>query len=431
MDADHNRSVITFAGPAETVGEAAFRGVEKAVELIDLRRHSGVHPRIGAADVVPFVPVEGVTLEDCVTIAGRLGERLWERLKVPVYFYEAAARRPENLNLENIRRGQFEGLREDVLTKPERRPDIGGPELHPSAGATVTGARKFLIAYNINLTTADVEIAKRIAKAIRFSSGGFRYVKAMGVPLASRNLAQVSMNLTDFEATPVHRVFEAVRAEAARYGAGIAGSEIVGLIPKKALEAAAEWYLRAENFRPDLVLENRLAAAGPRGGLNEFLEELAAPTATPGGGSAAAAGAAMAAALGAMVAGLAKLTAPEFDGARLFFAEAVRRDAEAYGGVVAAYRRPKEERGPYVEAALGDAATVPLEVAERVSEMKERLRWLGDAAPAKFRSDIDVAMALAEAALAGAMANVKINIESMKDQAAAEGLRRRAEAVPR
>jgi glutamate formiminotransferase / formiminotetrahydrofolate cyclodeaminase len=318
-----------------------------------------------------------------------------------------------------------------VLTKPERRPDIGGPELHPSAGATVTGARKFLIAYNINLTTADVEIAKRIAKAIRFSSGGFRYVKAMGVPLASRNLAQVSMNLTDFEATPVHRVFEAVRAEAARYGAGIAGSEIVGLIPKKALEAAAEWYLRAENFRPDLVLENRLAAAGPRGGLDEFLEELAAPTATPGGGSAAAAGAAMAAALGAMVAGLAKLTAPEFDGARLFFAEAVRRDAEAYGGVVAAYRRPKEERGPYVEAALGDAATVPLEVAERVSEMKERLRWLGDAAPAKFRSDIDVAMALAEAALAGAMANVKINIESMKDQAAAEGLRRRAEAVPR
>ena len=198
--------------------EAAFRGVERAIGLIDLRHHTGVHPRIGAADVVPFVPVEGVTLDDCVRLANDLGQRLWERLRVPVYFYEAAARRPDRVNLENIRRGQFEGLRDDVRTNPDRRPDFGEAELHPSAGATVVGARKFLIAYNINLNTADVEIAKRIAKAIRFSSGGFRYVKSMGVPLAWRNLAQVSMNLTDFEQTPIHRVFEAVRAEAARYG---------------------------------------------------------------------------------------------------------------------------------------------------------------------------------------------------------------------
>ena len=180
---------------------------------------------------------------------------------MPVYLYEAAARRPDRVNLENIRRGQFEGLREEVRTNPDRRPDFGEAELHPSAGATVVGARKFLIAYNINLNTADVEIAKRIAKAIRFSSGGFRYVKSMGVPLASRNLAQVSMNLTDFEQTPIHRVFEAVRAEAARYGASIVGSEIVGLIPKRALEMTAEWYLQVENFHPSLVLENRLAEA--------------------------------------------------------------------------------------------------------------------------------------------------------------------------
>ena len=425
MDADHNRSVITFAGPADAVGEAAFRAVEKAVELIDLRRHTGVHPRIGAADVVPFVPVEGVTLEDCVHIAEALGARLWERLKLPVYLYEAAARRPENANLENIRRGQFEGLREDVRTNPERRPDFGQPELHPSAGATVVGARKFLIAYNINLATADVDIAKRIARAIRFSSGGFRYVKAMGVPLASRNLAQVSMNLTDFEQTPLHRVFEAVRAEAARYGVSIAGSEIIGLIPKKALELTAEWFLQVENFRPDVVLENRLAQAGPADGLREFLDELAAPTATPGGGSAAAASAAMAASLGAMVCGLAKLPADEFEASRRFLAEAVKRDAQAFNGVVAAYRRPKDERAPFVEQALAEAARVPLEVAEESFATRRKLKTLAQTAPAKFASDVATALALAEAAIAGALANVRINLASMKDEALAADLRRR------
>ena len=347
MDADHNRSVVTFAGRAEAVVEAAFRGVAKAVELIDLTRHTGVHPRIGAADVVPFVPVEGVTLEDCVRLAERAAKQIWERLRVPVYLYEAAARRPENANLENIRRGQFEGLREEVRTNPARRPDFGEAELHPTAGATVVGARKFLIAYNINLATPDVDIAKRIAKAIRFSSGGFRYVKAMGVPLASRNLAQVSMNLTDFEQTPVHRVFEAVRNEAARYGVAVAGSEIVGLVPKKALEMTAEWYLRAENFRPDLVLENRLAASQP-GGLNEFLDELAAPTAVPGGGSAAAAAGAMAAALGAMVGGLAKLPAGEFE-----------RRAALLRRSRGARRRGLPRRGSGVQEARGRRAGPP------------------------------------------------------------------------
>jgi len=260
MDADHNRSVVTFAGPAGCIGEAAFRGVAKAVELIDLRSHTGVHPRIGAADVVPFVPVAGVTLKECARIAEEVGRRIWEQLGVPVYLYEAAARRPENVNLENIRRGQFEGLREEVRSNPARRPDFGEAALHPTAGATVVGARKFLIAYNINLNTPDVEIARRIARKIRFSSGGFRSVKAMGVLLASRNLAQVSMNLTDFDETPVHQVFEAVRAEAASYGVEIVGSEIIGLIPAKALQMAAAWYLRVEDFRPEAVLENRLAA---------------------------------------------------------------------------------------------------------------------------------------------------------------------------
>jgi glutamate formiminotransferase len=264
MDPDHNRSVITFAAPAETVGEAAMRGVEQAVALIDLRKHAGVHPRIGAADVVPFVPIEGVTIADCVRIAERLGEELWRRLRLPVYLYEAAARRPERVNLANLRRGQFEGLREEVRVNPDRAPDFGEAELHPTAGATVVGARKFLIAYNINLNTADISIAKRIARAVRFSSGGLPFVKAMGVPLASRNLVQVSMNLTDFEQTPMHRVFEAVRLEAAREGVSIVGSEIIGLVPAKALAMAAGCDLQIENFSPDLILENRLAAKSQR-----------------------------------------------------------------------------------------------------------------------------------------------------------------------
>src|SRR5579859_794707 len=209
MDADHNRSVITLVGSREHIGEAALRGIGKALELIDLNTHQGVHPRLGATDVVPFIPISGVTLEDCVRIAEFVAEETWRRFKIPTYLYEEAARKPERKNLENIRRGQFEGVRDEVRTNPERLPDFGPPfsqaQLHPTAGATVVGARKFLIAYNINLNTPDIEIAKRIAKNIRFSNGGLRYVKAMGVDLRARNLAQVSINMTDFEQTPLHR----------------------------------------------------------------------------------------------------------------------------------------------------------------------------------------------------------------------------------
>ncbi len=429
LDADHNRSVLTFAGSPEAVSEAALRAVGKAVELIDLNRHSGVHPRIGAADVVPFIPIEGVTIEECVRIAERVGAEIWSRYQVPVYLYEAAARRPERANLENIRRGQFEGLREEVATNPERAPDIGEPRLHATAGATVVGARKFLIAYNINLNTPDVEIAKRIAKAIRFSSGGFRYVKAMGVPLTSRNLAQVSMNLTDFEQTPVHRVFETVRTEAERYGASIVGSEIVGLIPKKALEMAAEYFLRCENFRPEVVFENRLAEAVAGGALNDFLDALAAATPAPAGGSAAAAAGAMAAALGVMISAIAKRDGQPFEDDRRFLAAAVERDAEAFNAVMAAYRMPKDARAPYVEEALHKAAAVPMEVAERVWELEARLEALQREAPARFSSDLETARALAAAARTGTLANVRINLESIKDEAFRRSLEERVRAM--
>lgn len=259
-DRDHNRSVVTFTAPVGVVQEAAFQAVRQAVVLIDLRAHSGVHPRIGAADVVPFVPLEGVTLEDCVRLARETGRRIWEELRVPVYFYEAAALRAERRNLADIRRGNWEGLCVEARVNPGRRPDLGGPALHPSAGAVAVGARKFLIAFNVNLATADVGIARRIARTIRASSGGLPAVKAMGVWLASRGLAQVSMNLTDFEQTPVRTAFEAVCLEAARYGVGIAGSELIGLVPKKALESSDVASLRIENFDPSMILENRLKA---------------------------------------------------------------------------------------------------------------------------------------------------------------------------
>jgi glutamate formiminotransferase len=259
-DPDHNRSVITLAGEPEAVAEAALRGVGKAAELIDMTQQTGAHPRIGATDVLPFIPLEGASVEECVALARRVAREIWERYRIPVYFYEAAAARPERVNLEDVRRGGFEGLREGTLSDPDRSPDVGEPRLHPTAGATAVGVRKLLIAYNIHLNTNDVPIAKSIAKSIRFSSGGLRHVKAIGVNLRSRGIAQVSINLTDFEQTPPHRVFEMVKREAERHGCKVVGSEIIGLIPRKAIEQSAEYYLQLENFSEARILENRLAA---------------------------------------------------------------------------------------------------------------------------------------------------------------------------
>jgi glutamate formiminotransferase/formiminotetrahydrofolate cyclodeaminase len=360
MDADHNRCVITLVGDPINVAEAAIRGVGKAAELIDLTRHTGAHPRLGAADVIPFIPIEGVTLEDCAAIARRTGEEIWKRYKVPVYLYEAAAQIPERQNLENVRRGQFEGIREDIKTNPARKPDFGEAALHPTAGATIVGARKFLVAYNVYLNTPDVDIAKKVGKAVRFSNGGLRYVKGMGVSV--RGLAQVSMNLTDTDQTPIARVYEYVKREAARYGVMPLSSEIVGLIPKKALEDAAEWFLQVENFDSSLILENRLAAVmsgkvavgGIRAGVEPFIEQLAAPTAAPGGGSAAAATAGMAAALGTMVAGMSrgKKAYLQYERelsdalARLAelreqFKASIDADAESFNEVMAAFKKTK------------------------------------------------------------------------------------------
>jgi glutamate formiminotransferase/formiminotetrahydrofolate cyclodeaminase len=451
MDADHNRCVITLVGEREAIQEAAIRGVGKAAELIDLNVHKGAHPRMGATDVVPFIPIDGVTIEDCVAMARHVAEEIWKRFQIPVYLYEAAATTPERQNLENIRRGQFEGIRTEIATKAARKPDFGEAKVHPTAGATVVGARKFLIAYNVFLNTPEVEIAKNIAKAVRFSNGGMRFVKGAGFLV--RGLAQVSMNLTDFEQTPVHRVFEIVKREAARYGVMPVSSEIVGLIPKKALEQAAEWFLQVENFDSSLILENRLAAVmsgkmavgGLRAGVEPFVEQLAAPTATPGGGSAAAAAGAMAAGLAAMVASMsrgkkaylqyeAELSAAigRLGPLREELKAAIDADAESYNSVMKAYKLAKtashEEGEALIEAGLKQAASVPLGVAEKSHEVAKIASSLEAITNPNMKSDLTTAQALARAAITGALANVEINLASLKDPAFAAEMRKRADA---
>lgn len=450
MDPDHNRSVITLAGEREAIQEAAIRGVGKAAELIDLTRHQGAHPRLGATDVVPFIPIAGVSIEDCVAMARYVGEQIWKRYQIPVYLYEAAATSPERQNLENIRRGQFEGIREEIGTNPARRPDFGEARLHPTAGACVVGARKFLIAYNVFLNTPDVEIAKKIAKAVRFSGGGLRFLKAAGFLV--RGQAQVSMNLTDFEQTPIHRVWETVRREAARYGVMPASSEIVGLIPKRALEQAAEWFLQMENFDSSLILENRLAgvmegklaAGGIRAGVEPFIEQLAAASATPGGGSAAAASAAMAAALATMVASMSrgKKAYAQFERQlteaisrlaqlREELKAAIDADADAFRAVMAAYKTSQggADGGPPIDSALKQATAIPLEVAERARQVLGIAESLRPITSPNMSSDLTTAVALARASVEGALANVQINVEALKDADFVARVRQRMRAL--
>jgi glutamate formiminotransferase / formiminotetrahydrofolate cyclodeaminase len=446
MDADHNRAVITIAGFPESIGEAAFRGVEAAARHIDLTRHSGEHPRIGAADVVPFVPIRGVSLAECVEIAKETGRKIADNLKIPVYLYEAAAARPDRVNLENIRRGQFEELREEISTKPERKPDIGEAKIHPTAGATVVGARKPLIAYNINLNTPDVGIAQYIAKRIRFSSGGFRYVKAMGVLLKDRNQAQVSMNLTDFEKTPMELVFETVRREAERYGVTVGSSEIVGLVPQKALEKTAEFYLRVENFKPEMILENRLDALISGTGLpfegakgktrlarlpfDSLVERVASADAVPGGGSVAAAAGAMGAGLGQMAIRITKEKKNYAQYADRFvdaldrlapyastLLELVDADSEAYTQVMAAYSLPKgsPEREKAVQEGLIRATEIPSRTGNCAAEALRVLEQVRSIVHINVASDLQVGMLMLRTCLRGAIVNMRTNLGSVKD----------------
>jgi glutamate formiminotransferase/formiminotetrahydrofolate cyclodeaminase len=437
-DPDHNRSVITFIAAPQTIVEAAFQGIAAAARLIDMDEHCGEHPRLGATDVVPFIPIEGVDMNDCVLLARRLGEQVGRELNIPVYLYESAATRPDRENLEDVRRGQYEALKEAIGKDPDRAPDFG-PSSVGKAGATIIGARAPLVAYNVYLTTSDVEIAKQISKAIRHSSGGYRYVKGLGLLVDGK--AQVSMNLTDYSRTPIHRVVETIRREAARNGVGIQRSEIVGLVPQRALLDAAQWYLQIDDLKPEQILENRLSDALQAGGASlnaTFLDELAAGTATPGGGSAAAYAAAMGAALCAMVARLtvgkkkyADVEARmneiiiEADRLRADLAEGVQRDAAAFNEVMTALRLPKETdeqqttRTAAIESATHHAAEVPLEATRLAVRVVELAAELAETGNSNAISDCGSAGALAGAGLHAAGLNVRINAAHIQDQDAA------------
>lgn len=438
-DMDHNRTVITFVGHPVAVEEAAFQSIAKAAELIDLEHHRGEHPRIGATDVVPFVPISGMTMVDCVEMARRLGKRVGEQLKIPVYLYEEAATRPERTNLENIRRGQYEALKQEIGENPAREPDYG-PSSVTGAGATVIGARHPLIAFNVYLTTDDVAVANKIARAIRHSSGGLRFVKSMGMLV--EGMAQVSMNLTNYRRTSMARVVEMIRREAARYGVGVHHSELVGLLPNDALVDAAVWYMQLDQFEPDQVLETRLYQATeqlPESPVSEkdqrFLDALASGEPTPGGGSAAAYGAAMAASLVAMVArvtvGKKKYAdvesemwslieeATELQGA---MQSAVEKDAHAFEAYMKARRLPqntdqqKSERIQAIQAASINAAEVPLHVGRQSLQILQLALKAAQLGNINAISDAGTAAALAQAALMGAGLNVRINLLGLEKE---------------
>ena len=441
-DLDHNRTVLTFAGPLQAVEEAAFRAIRTAAELIDLDQHTGEHPRIGATDVCPFVPLSDATMEDCVTIAKRLGQRVGEELSIPVYLYEAAATRPERTNLENIRRGQYEGLKSEIESDPNRKPDYGPSKL-PKAGATVIGARNPLIAFNVYLTTSDVDIAKKIAKAVRQSSGGFRYVKGLGLLVEGR--AQVSMNLTNFRETPVARVVEFIRREAERYGVGIHHSELVGLIPQEALVDAAVWYTQLDQFSKEQILESRLFATSSADGSESpkpasFVEILSTPTPTPGGGSAAAYAGAMGAALVSMVSGLTfgnkkyADVAAEMQAIRVVaenlrkeLALAVEDDASAFEALMGTFRLPKgteeekAKRNAAIIQATLNAAHVPLHVATDVVKVMELAIKCAKHGNVNAISDAMSGFAMSRAALTAAGYNVRINVNSLGDISSSGG----------
>jgi glutamate formiminotransferase len=437
MDSDHHRSVITFAGEPEAVLEAAVHAAARAVELIDLNHHTGEHPRMGAMDVLPFVPIKGVTMTDCVALARRAGERIARELRVPVYLYEHAATRPDRIDLANVRRGEFEGLRASLAVNPESAPDFGEARMHPTAGAVAVGARAPLIAYNINLATEDLTIAKKIARAIRGRDGGLRYVKALGFELAARNQVQVSMNLVNYEATPLFRVFEMVKREAERYGVRIVGSEIIGLIPQAALNGCADFYLQMENFSEDLVLEHRLRTAfeetqpsdfnaEPR--LNSFADEVAAGTQTPGSGSVAAFAGALAAALGAMVCKLVDSDDPAIEEILAEFEEisadlrvAVAEDAESFARVLDAQALPettnaeKFARQNAIEETTKGAIAVPLRVAESALQALELFSELSEIGDAELFPELPAGAQLALAAMRGAYYNVCANLDAIGD----------------
>jgi glutamate formiminotransferase / formiminotetrahydrofolate cyclodeaminase len=432
-DIDHNRTVITLLGNPNAVKESIFRSIAKAAQLIDMDQQTGEHPRIGSTDVVPFVPIRDMSMADCVELARQLGIRVGNELGIPVYLYEEAATTPERVNLENIRKGQYEGLKQEIAADPNRKPDYGPSELG-KAGAVVIGAREALIAFNVYLTTDDVSIAKKIAKTIRYSSGGLRFVKSMGVCVEGR--AQVSMNLTNYRKTPLALVIETIRNEAKRYGVAIHHSELVGLIPQEALIDAAVWYSQLDQFESGQILENRLRQTQSERDKFAFLEELASASPTPGGGSAAAFTGAQAAALASMVArltiGKKKYLGVELEMRQVLeiaenfrrkLTQAISEDSQAFEAVMSALKLPKSTldeigiRDKAIRTSSLMASEIPLKTAEYTLEVLKQLTTVAEKGNLNAISDAGTGGALAMAALAGAGANIRINLSANPGEA--------------
>lgn len=454
-DASHNRTVVTMIGSPEAVSEAAFRSIAVACNRIDLDQHQGAHPRIGAADVIPLVPVRGITLEACAELARQLGKRVGEQLGQPVYLYQAAATRPDRVDLADVRRGEYEKWKTEVASNPDRKPDFGPAEPKKS-GATVIGARPFLIAFNVCLDTDDLAVAQSIAKSIGCSGSGLRYVKALGLLVEGQ--VQVSMNLIDFEKTPIYRVVEMIRSEAARYGCLITHSELVGLIPEAALVQSAKWYLQLHDLEMEQILEYHLhkteaslpALPGPVAFTPtpvQFLEAVAAGTASPGGGSVAALAGSLAAALGGMVARLTigrkefsevearmQTLAADLDARRAALAADVSRDAEAYQRVMDAFELPRDERElqsrqEATKAAMIVAGQIPLGVARTALQVLNLLEALARDANPNAVTDAGVGAHMARAAIEASALNVLVNGAALRDSETAEAWRAEVEIL--
>ncbi len=435
-NADHNRSVMTFVGEPRPVKEAALAAGRKAVELIDLNHHKGEHPRMGAVDVVPFIPISGVTMEDCVLLAKDFGKEFAETLHVPVFLYEEAASSPQRHNLADVRVGEFEGLRDLIGKDPSRKPDFGPEKIHPTAGATAVGAREILIAYNVNLGTGDLNVAKKIARELRSKDGGLTYVKALGFELKERGIVQVSMNLTNYRKSQLFKAYELVKLFAERNGVPVIGSEIVGLTPMDALVDASEFYLRLENFSREQVLESRMFAPRPvtltDQSLTVFSEEVASKRPTPGGGSVSAYVGALAASLLCMVA---RITLGRRDATsgtenlsevitrgeelRQRLLRQVNDDSEAFNSVVGAFKLPKDlgdARKKEIEKAKRRAAEAPLTTLDLTVQVLQLVVETARYGTMSAISDVSTAVAAAVAAEEGAASNVTINLESMEDK---------------
>ncbi len=430
-DKDHNRSVVTFAGEPEAVLEAAFQAVKTASELIDLDKHKGEHPRMGATDVVPLVPLKGLKVADCIPMAEKLGARIAKELKIPVYLYEKAAKRPERENLATVRKGQYEAIKKEIAKNPDRKPDFG-PTKVGKAGATAVGVREPLVAYNVNLATDNLKIAQAIAKTVRFQTGGFKYVKALGFELEDKGIVQVSMNLTNYKESTVHHVFEAIKREAGRYGVGIQESEVIGLIPQKALIEAAKYYLQINDFKNKQILEQRLQKKmeKSRDYLDDFLDQTASKKPVPGGGSVAALAGSLAAALTSMVANLtiaSKKYSKFHDQAAKLLKKTeqlrqelyllIKEDAEAYNKVGQAFKvEDEKKRKTAIQKTLKEAAAAPLKTAETALKLLDLIKPIAENGNKNAISDCGVALYMTEAAIKGAILNVYINIKEIGDK---------------